>query len=279
MTTRAELQRRLAAEFSRRGWEYDLAIAPAVVDEILDRGEVDPAALARKAPVAFRRHNRASIQDVADAIKRALSDSSPDRWPSATPMRLLFLAAGPLDEIRLRLDAEHRDIRDRIRAATARDQVLVEFAGAVRPTDIIDAMNRFTPTILHLAGHGGPTGVALEDDRGMAADVTTRQLVRLVGSAGDSLRLVVLNTCDSASQAKPIASVVDAAIGMNRSIGDEAARAFSSQLYSSLAEGVHVDRAFAQACLQISLAGIAEDTTPALFVRPGVDMESLRFTT
>lgn len=278
MTTRADLQRRLAAEFSRRGWEYDLTVAPGLVDEILDGRETNPAALARKVPVAFRSHNHASTQDVADAIERALSGVRKDAVARATPMRLLFLAAGPLDETRLRLDAEHRDIRDRIRAATARDQVLVEFAGAVRPTDLIDALNRFQPTIVHLAGHGGPTGVALEDDEGMAADVTTNQLVRLVDSADDSLRLVVLNTCESASQAKPIASVVDSAIGMTRSIGDEAARTFASQLYSSLAEGVDLDRAFAQARLQISLAGLPEDTTPAMYVRQGIDSKNLRFT-
>src|SRR5207249_3775626 len=104
-------------------------------------------------------------------------------------------------------------------------------------------LNRFQPTILHLAGHGGPMGVALEDERGMASDVTTDQLVRLVESANDSLRLAVLNTCESASQAKPIVSVVDSAIGMTRTIGDDAARTFASQLYSSLAEGIDLDRA------------------------------------
>jgi hypothetical protein len=112
----------------------------------------------------------------------------------------------------------------------------------------------------------------------MAADVSTEQLKRLISTADDSLRLVVLNTCESAHQAQPIVESVDAAIGMTRSIGDDAAREFSAQLYSSLAEGVPLDRAFEQARLQISLAGHSGDTTPALFVRAGVDPKNLIFT-
>src|SRR5205823_12851914 len=113
--------------------------------------------------------------------------------------------------------------------STARDQISVEFAGAARPTDLIDELNRTRPTILHLAGHGGVTGIALEDDRGMATDVSTDQLTRLIGTAEDSLRLVVMNTCESAHQAQPMSAKVDAAIGMTRSIGDDAARTFAAQ--------------------------------------------------
>lgn len=276
--TRAELQRWLAAEFSRRGWEYDLSVGPAVVEGVLRSGVVDAVALAAVVPSDYRRRLRASTDDVADAIARAFSGVVLDGEQGVPGMRLLFVAAGPDDELRLRLDAEHRDIRSRIRASTARDQISVEFAGAARPTDLIDELNRTRPTILHLAGHGGVTGIALEDDRGMAADVSTDQLKRLIGTAEDSLRLAVMNTCESAHQAQPMTATVDAAIGMTRSIGDDAARTFSAQLYSSLGEGVPLDRAFEQARLQISLAGLRDDRTPALFLRSGVAPQSLVFT-
>jgi CHAT domain-containing protein len=277
--TRADLQRRLAAEFDRRGWEYDLLVGPALVDEVLRQSAVDPVALARIVSSDFRRGVRASADDVADAISRAFSGIVLDRSPGVGGMRLLFVAADPEDAARLRLDAEHRDIRSRIRSSSSRDQVIVEFAGAARPTDLIDELNRTQPTILHLAGHGGVSGIALEDEHGMAVDVTTDQLKRLVATADDSLRLVVMNTCESAYQAQPMVQSVDAAIGMTRTIGDDAARTFAAQLYSSLAEGVPLYRAFEQARLQISLAGLPEDTTPALFVRTGVDPSSLVFTT
>jgi hypothetical protein len=193
-------------------------------------------------------------------------------------MRVLFVAAGPADEPRLRLDAEHREVKSRIRSASARSDVVIETAFAARPTDLIDELNRFRPTVLHLAGHGGPTGIALEDEAGKASDVTTDQFVRLVAFADPVLRLVVLNTCESANQAAPIVDHIDAAIGMTRTVGDDAARAFAAQLYSSLAEGVPLERAFEQARLQISLAGFHEDKTPALFVRRGTRASDLTFT-
>ena len=50
-----------------------------------------------------------------------------------------------------------------------------------------------------------------------------------------------------------------------------------SQLYPSLAEGVPIGRAFDQACLQVSLAGLSGDDTPDLFVRGGLDPNDLVF--
>lgn len=277
--SRAELQRRLATEFARRGWEYDLSVGPAVVDEALRRGEVEAPALAAVVPTDYRKRLGATTEDMSDAISRAFSGVILGAESVTASTRLLFVAAGPADEIRLRLEAEHRDIRNRIRSSAGRDQITLEFAGAARPTDLIDELNRVRPTILHLAGHGGVTGIALEDDLGMAVDVSTDQLKRLIETAHDSLRLVVLNTCESVHQAQPIATAVDAAIGMTRAIGDAAARTFAAQLYSSLANGVPLGRAFEQARLQISLSGLREDTTPALFMRSGVDPANVVFTT
>jgi hypothetical protein len=247
-------------------------------------GSASPAALGRLVSKGFLARAGATRADVVDAIARSIGDFELNADPSedlglVRAMNVLFVAAGPADESRLRLAAEHRDIADRIRSSTTRDQVVLDTVPAARPTDLIDAMNRHRPTILHLSGHGGQSGIALEDDSGLAADVTTEQLTRLVALAGPALRLVVLNTCESASQARPMTAHVDAAIGMTRSIGDEAARTFSAQLYASLAEGVALDRAFEQAKLQVSLSGSDEDEIPLLFLRAGVDPATEVFTT
>jgi hypothetical protein len=89
--------------------------------------------------------------------------------------------------------------------------------------------------------------------------------------------MVVMNTCDSAFQARSLVKVVDASIGMTRSVGDEAARTFAAQLYASLAEGIPLARAFEQARLQVSFAGLAGDDIPALFIRRGLDSNDLAF--
>lgn len=194
------------------------------------------------------------------------------------PLRLLMIAAGPDDQKRLRLDAEHREIKARVRASSGRDAVSIEFAGAARPTDLIDEINRAHPTVLHYSGHGDATGVALEADDGSTQDMSGQDLARLISVANDDLRLVVLNSCESAAQAQPLVATVDAAIGMRQSIGDEAARTFAAQLYSSLAEGIPLDRAFEQSKLQMRFAGVSDDDVPALFTRAGVEPKGIVFT-
>lgn len=272
---RADVQRLLAEEFERRGWEYDLGTAKAIADAVEATGSVDAQTLARLADGSFLARARATRAQLASAIEAALAGRR--SIGREVRMKLLFLAAGPMDEQRLRLTAEHRDIKERLRSASARAHIEVEESLAARPTDLVDQLNRARPSILHLAGHGGPLGLALEDDHGNASDVTTDQLLRLVSSADENLRLVVLNSCESAHQAAPIVQHVDAAIGMTRTIGDEAARVFAAQLYSSLGEGVTLSRAFEQARLQISLAGIPEDQTPKLFVKSGRSADNMVF--
>lgn len=276
----ALVQRLIAAEFERRGWEYDLNVGRQLAEAIEVGSHRDASSLAKLVPRDFLAKARASRSEVTAAVTRVLeleAQSQRGMLRPASGMRVLFVAAGPEDEARLRLDAEHRDIRNRIRSSTGREQVVLEAALAARPADLIDELNRLRPTILHLAGHGGPTGIALEDENGHAVDVTTDQLSHLVASADPALRVVVLNSCESSRQAAPLVEYVDSAIGMTREIGDDAARVFAAQLYSSMAEGVALPRAFEQARLQVNLVGLDEDQTPRLFTRRGISGDDLVF--
>lgn len=271
----ATVQRELADEFERRGWTYDLGTGRRLAEAIAAPGPVDALALAAAVNLRSLARTTPVRSEVVAAIAAVLARVGTARREGG--MRILFVAAGPSDEARLRLDAEHRDIRSRIQSSTERDRVSLVPVLAARATDLIDELNRHRPDVLHVAGHGGPTGIALEDQDGMARDVSTDELTRLVAVADKRLRLVVLNACESATHAEPLVRHVDAAIGMTRSIGDTAARELSAQLYSSLAEGVPLGRAFEQACLQVALAGLRDDQTPALFVRAGLRPDSVVF--
>ena len=92
--------------------------------------------------------------------------------------------------------------------------------------------------------------------------------------SGD-IRLVFFNTCYSRNQAEDVVEHVEAAVGMNTSIGDEAARIFASQFYSAIGFGKSVAEAFEQAKALLLLEGIGEQDTPELFVASGVDAQSL----
>jgi hypothetical protein len=89
-------------------------------------------------------------------------------------------------------------------------------------------------------------------------NVQSDSLLKLLDLFKDDLRLVVLNSCHSEAQAKGIATIVDAAIGMAGAISDDAALSFSRAFYRALAHGVDLQRAFDLGCSQIQLDGHPE---------------------
>ena len=60
------------------------------------------------------------------------------------------------------------------------------------------------------------------------------------------MKLVFFNTYFSFNQAQAAVQDVIAAIGMNETIGDEAARVFSSQFCSGIGFGYSIEKAFKQ---------------------------------
>lgn len=87
----------------------------------------------------------------------------------------------------------------------------------------------------------------------------------MINASSDEVRLVVFNNCFSSAIAKGVVKNIESAIGMNISIGDNAAIQFASQLYSSIGFGLSLERAFNQAIISLKLEGIAEDKTPQLY--------------
>ena len=274
----AEIQRRIAELFETRGWPYDLGLSREIALDVEERRLVDDNSLAR----IVRKHpsvdRTIKSSDVSFAIAGALRDIALADPTSGTEkeVRILFLAAGPEDLARLRLRAEHQDLVLKLQASTYRNQIVVEQLLAIRATDLIDQINRFRPNILHFAGHGNENAIALEDQNGNAVLVNADQLARLVKNAR-GLQLVVWNSCESHLLAERSALYVPAAIGMADTIRDDVAKAFSVQLYSSLAEGESVDSAFEQAQMAIGFAGLPGDDLPRLFVMSGVSAASVKF--
>jgi len=189
---------------------------------------------------------------------------------------VLFLAANPLDQPQLRLDEEARAIADMIRKARHRDSVKLESCWAVRPMDVLQALNEFSPAIVHFSGHGSTDDeIVFQDAQGNAKMVSKDAIVQTMMASSESIRLVFFNTCYSRNQAEAVVEHVEAAIGMNTSIGDEAARVFASQFYSSIGFGHSVKKAFDQAKALLMMEGIREEDTPELFVHNGFDSEKL----
>ena len=189
---------------------------------------------------------------------------------------VLFLASNPIDQQALRLDEEARSITEMIRKAKHRDSVRLETRWAVRTFDIFQAINELDPTIIHFSGHGTDTDeLVLQNNQGEAQLVRKEAIIETIAVTSDNVRLVFFNTCYSFGQAKAIVQHIDAAIGMNTSIGDYAAQVFSSQFYSAIGFGLSVKKAFQQAKAAIMLENIGEENTPELFIKDGLDANDI----
>lgn len=184
----------------------------------------------------------------------------------------VFLASNPLATQQLTLDQEAREIMDRIRASKYRE--LLDFISiwAVRPRDLLDTLNTYSPEIVHFSGHGSPTGaLVLVDRNGDLKNVSVEALREVFQTAGDSVKLVILNACYSLDQAEAISNVVGCSIGISGEIQDDAAVIFSAAFYGAIGSALSVKAAFEQGRVAILLEGLEGKDQIELYTRKGVN--------
>jgi CHAT domain-containing protein len=192
-------------------------------------------------------------------------------------MDILFLAANPIGTQRLRVDLEMRMIDQRLRGASLRDQFNLNVQLAVRYNDLAEALLRFSPHIVHFAGHGSVQGeIILEDANGIAHPVSPDTLARLLHVLRDNVRCVVLNACWTAERAEKIAEVIDCVVGMAWTVADKDAINFASGFYQALGYGRSIQEAFELGGIEIELdTGTSERMTPVLICRSGVQASEI----
>lgn len=189
---------------------------------------------------------------------------------------VLFLASNPIDQVQLRLDKEARSITEMITKSRHRDSIRFQTCWAVQPKDVLQAINEYNPSIVHFSGHGSNNDeIIFQTNSGTAKIVSKEAIVQTMMASSEDIRLVFFNTCYSRNQAEAVVEYVECAIGMNTSIGDEAALTFSSQFYSAIGFGLSVEKAFEQAKALLMLEGILEQDTPELFINVGLEAKDI----
>lgn len=231
---------------------------------------------ARKRDQDAIRFNRAiglmgsSIEDHATRLETL--EKTPEK------VTVLYLGTSPENEVRLRVDAEARDIHEAIRKSDNPHCIDFNDRWAVRQTDLLQAFNETNPDIVHFSGHGASDGsIVLEDQFGRTMRLDKERLSVVVSATAKHVRLIVFNACYSDEEAEKVLSHVDATVGTTDSISDGAAIAFAAQLYSSIGFGLDLQTAFNQARAAIALVSPNEIETPKLRVRKGIDAEQLVF--
>ena len=187
---------------------------------------------------------------------------------SSSPVKILFLAADPSDQSRLRLGQEVRDLKGRLRIAKEADKYQLEQLESVRVGDITQAIFDFEPQIIHFSGHGTSQGeLCFEDELGTAKPVEADALAAMFELLASQVECVILNACNSEIQAQAIAKHIPYAIGMNDAIGDKAAIAFAVGFYKALGASRPIEEAYKFGCIEIRLQGIPEHIKPVIYVK------------
>lgn len=198
-------------------------------------------------------------------------------------LRILVVCSRPRDTTRLALE---REIENLGAAWTEQPGVEIELLDHATLPGLLARLTSASFHILHFIGHGdfaaatGEGCLIFEDASGMAAPVNGQLLGETV-KASPCLRLVVLNTCDSARLPRrrgqdPFSGVasalilagIPAVVAMQCPISDGAAIGFSRRFYEALASGLPVDAAAAAGRLAVHLASPEgwEWAVPALFM-------------
>jgi hypothetical protein len=179
---------------------------------------------------------------------------------------ILFLAADPTNASRLRLGEEFGEIQKKLDSSTLRDRFKLELPQlSVRSDDILKALYKSKPNIVHFSGHGTSTGaLCIENEAGEIHTVEPDALAALFKHFSGQVNCVLLNACYSEIQAEAISKYIEYVIGMNQEIYDEAAIAFAKGFYLALGEGTSIEDAYHCGCLEIQLQNILGHITPVL---------------
>jgi hypothetical protein len=183
-----------------------------------------------------------------------------------TKMKILFVAADPTDATRLRLTDEFRVIKNELVAATKRaDFELALPALAVRIGDFSKALLDEKPKIVHFSGHGASSGeLCFENESGNVETVNPDGIATLFKLSSKYVECVILNACYSEIQAREIVKHINYVVGMNKSIPDPVAIAFSLGFYQALGSGEDIPTAYEYGCAQIQMRYKYEHTIPVL---------------
>jgi hypothetical protein len=178
-------------------------------------------------------------------------------------IKILFLGANSTGSP-LELEREVSKIQNNLKLARERDNLVLKQEWAVTVDLLMQAMLDESPTIVHFSGHGGQSGIILQDEAGKPKTVSSDALAKLFKLFKDTVQCVVLNACYSESQAQAIRQHIPYVIGMRSRILDAAAVAFATGFYKAIGAGRDVPFAFDMGETSMRLESTGDEGVPVL---------------
>jgi hypothetical protein len=211
----------------------------------------------------------------------------PEPLPLELPLRILFVLSSPQDQPELDLDREQQLIHQALKAQHEAGRVEFDILEHATASALLHKLDEREYHVVHYLGHAtvdpdsGEGALCLEDAEGRTSLLPAHKLTTLLRDR-KTVRLVFLNACQTAAMTGDcegsdaflgvtpalVMGGMTAVVAMQFPISDEAAKAFSEELYSQLARHRPVDEAVSKArqAVQVRTHG-QEWGTPALFMR------------
>lgn len=207
--------------------------------------------------------------------------------------KVLALNVNALPGQLLGLEREARVIQSEHDRALCRDRFELHTYWAVESSDLLDALRRHKPTIVHFSGHtihpmaaappdgvvrrdvelrargNLPEGLCFQRADGSIDVVSPAALKDTIRAVGPSVQLVVLNACHTEPHARALRAEIDCVIGTRGAVQDEAAIHFAAGLYGGIFGGFSNALAFQQGLAAIQIQRFTDRFR--LLARPGVD--------
>lgn len=197
------------------------------------------------------------------------------------PLRILVVVSSPKGLPSLDGPAEVGLLRAALDELVVADRVDLDPLETASLPALVAKLQQEGHHVLHYIGHGGfdearQQGIiALEDDDGSYAPALAEDVAEVLAEI-DSLRLVVMNSCEGArgSVVDPFAGVAQALVGtgvptvvaMQFEVTDEAAVGFASGFYTGVADEASVDEAVRDSRLSMMTLGDGTEwVTPVLY--------------
>lgn len=191
-----------------------------------------------------------------------------------------MLIASPIGQTPIDVSLEAREVEIERRKALNGGAFELKVYPAASSESLTTALNDDKPDIVHFSGHGTAGSIVLDnqtikDVGGQAVQAAT--LARILKTAPERPKLLVLNACESAAEAQKLTGAVDTVIAMTAVVPDSTAYSYARRLYGALFAGLTIAQAHEQACAVVSIDDPAGSTLPTLVSAPGIDPTAVRF--
>lgn len=210
------------------------------------------------------------IRQTESAVDHALRQFSA---PKPEKLRVLILGASSQGD--LRVNREQKRIRSAVESTLHRDQIDLDVRPAATTDDLLDGITKFRPHVVHFSGHSNDDLIVFEDEQDELHEgvtVAAAAFTNAIRATDDPPMLVLLNSCNSASQIDALVEqVVPFAIGMAGEINDGDAINYAAKFYASIANGQSIHSAHLAGKAHLQLNGRAGAERPTLVWASDVD--------